>query len=62
MDTKSHKVNVGTRNIDYSTQRQTLERRARKLGMSQTKIELLSDSELADTVCKRECHKMYQGK
>mgnify|MGYP001216870647 FL=1 len=62
MDTKSHKVNVGTRNIDYSTQRQTLEKRARKLGMSQTKIELLSDSELADTVCKRECHKMYQDK
>ncbi|CAH9014237.1 conserved hypothetical protein [Vibrio phage 249E41-1] len=62
MNTKSHKVCVGTRNIDYSTQRQALEQRARKLGMSQTKIELLSDSELADSVCKRECHEMPQDK
>lgn len=62
MDTKPFQVSVGSRNIDYSSQREKLEQRALKVGMSQTKIEILSDTELADTVCKRECHEMYSDK
>lgn len=62
MNTKSFQVSVGSRNIDYSSQREQLEQRALKVGMSPIKIEMLSDAELADAVCKRECHEMYSDK